>query len=364
MNMNGESFSSFILGEFRIGVSTDPLFQTHDLKLVAGKYLTLLNSIIPAGSYILPGSDINSRIPLIPKTSYLVQSVKNLQIRIHDLAQLSNASVAISDINSTPIQFAWSDSPIFTNAPLLTSSIESFQAGQNAFSQVDNISARITGLDLDAAFLNIFPLIGVPAFHFMAYPQGSGDDVLIGVQAFSNVNATGVTINPIDAQMLLARQAVATQANHIGHMILRSELTHNLVIKALGGGTNSDQINFNITPTNQLPPSRAANIVFSENVASGGTDVKRIEMPINFFLESIIISSDQTTGAAASTVVEQWLLAGGGTVDNVIATLAAAGTSVITQVSRIIAQTLELTLVANAGSATEFLIQMQGQVVT
>ena len=360
----GESFASFTLGEYLIGISTDAIFDDFNLNYRGGKYLTLLNSFIPAGSYILPGGDNNSRIPLIPKVSYLVESVNTLILRIGKVGRLTNPNITLSNLEASPLVFAWSDKPIFTDAPNVTSSIETFITGAT-HSQVDTILGRISGLDLRITFLSLYPLIGIPAFNFtfrvIEGDPSPTDDSWLSLQVFGLVQGL-TSLIPAISQGLSAVQASGSQQDYAGLISLRSEISHNIIPAGFGGATDSDAMEFNITPTNQFSPSRSANIAFSENVLAAATDVLRVNMPGNFFCETIIMSANQTVGGN-STVAEQFILSRGGTVDNIILTLASGSTQQVTQLNRIISETLEFSLVANGASATEFVIEFRGQVV-
>lgn len=361
-----QGFSTFTLNEYRIGLNTDPINDDYQVNYSGGKYLTLLNSFIPAGSYILPGGDENAKVPLIPKVSYLVEAVHSLTLRINKVGRLSNANITLQNVEASPLVFAWSDSPIFTQAPMVTSSIENYITGAT-HSQVDNINGEIVGLDLDTTFLTLYPIVGVPAFNFfMRAIQGDPsnvDDTWVSLQVFG-INQGGIgTIAPCVAQGLSAIQADATQRDYASLMVLRAEISHNIIPVGFGNATDSDAIQFNITPTNQFAPSRQGNVAFTEDVSAGATDTKRIVLPANFFCETIIMSTDFTT-ASDSTVNEQFLHGAGGTVENTVLTLTAVGTEQITQINRIISETLELTLVANASIQTEFLVEFRGQVIS
>ena len=361
-----QGFTTFTLNEYRIGFFGDPINDDYNINYTGGKYLTLLNSFIPAGSYILPGGDENAKVPLIPKVSYLIESVHSLTLRINKIGRLTNSNITLSNVESTPLVFAWSDKPIFTQAPSVTSSIENFITGAT-HSQVDNFNARISGLDLDTTFLTLYPLVGIPAFNFfMQVPDGDPspvDDTWVSLQVFSVIQAGGTSLAPCVAQGLSTFQASASQRSYANLIILRSEISHNFIPVGFGNAAESDSIEFNITPTNQYTPSRPGNVAFTEDVILNQTDTKRIVLPANFFCESIIMSANFAAGGG-STVREQFLLADGGTVDNVIAILNNAATESITQINRIISETLEFNLVANAAANTEFLIEIRGQIIS
>lgn len=362
--ISSESFATFALGEYTIGISTDPLTQSYPLGTVAGKYLTLLNSFIPAGSYILPGGDENTRVPIFPKVSYLVESVNTLIITINRVGRLTNANITITSLESSPIIFAWSDKPIFTQTPIGASSIESFVTGA-AHPAVDGINGRINDIDLNTTFLSLYPLVGIPAYNF-AIKVIPGDpspvnDNWLSLQ-FNHLMQGESSIFPLAAQMISAEQAAATQSLYDSIIVLRAESSYNVIPRGFGGVTNSDSFMFNLSPTNQFPPTQPGNVAFTFDVTLNTTDTEHINVPANFFCETIIISADNTAGGT-STVAEQFILAGGGTVDNVIATLASGATESLTQINRMISETLELVLDANVGSNTEFLIEIRGQIV-
>lgn len=360
-----QGFTVFTLNEYRIGLSTDPISDDYGINFTGGKYLTLLNSFIPAGSYILPGGDENAKIPLIPKVSYLIESVHSLTVRINKVGRLTSGLITLSQLEASPLVFAWSDNPIFTQAPMVTSSIESYVTGAT-YSQVDTISGRIDDIDLILTFLTLYPLVGIPAYNFfMEVVEGDPsrvDDTWMSLQFLHQVQGQN-SIFPVAAQTLSANQASATQVDYGSNTILKSETSYNIQATGFGAATDSDALLFNITPSNQFPNSRAANVAFSERVLVGSTDILRVQLPANFFCETIIISSDATV-AADGTVSEQFLLAGGGTVDEIIATLSSGQTQSVTQLNRIISQTLEMSLSANAAAITEFIVEFRGQVIS
>jgi len=363
-NTTSESFATFALGEYSIGISTDPLTQSYPLGTVAGKYLTLLNSFIPAGSYILPGGDENTRIPLFPKVSYLVEGVNTLILTINRVGRLTSGNITITSLEASPIIFAWSDRPIFTQSPVGTSSIESFTTGAT-HPAVDGINGRIDDIDLGATFLSLYPLVGVPAYNF-AIKSIPGDpspvnDNWLSLQFFHLMQGEA-SIFPLAAQMMAAEQAAASQALYDSTIALRAESSYNVVPVGFGGVATSDSFLFNISPTNQMPPTQPGNVGFTFDVTLNTTDTEHVNVPANFFCETIIISADAAVGGNC-TVAEQFILAGGGTVDNVIATLASAATEIVVQINRMISETLELVLDANAAANTEFLIEFRGQIV-
>ena len=361
---SSESFATFALGEYSIGINSEPLTQSYPLGTVAGKYLTLLNSFIPAGSYILPGGDENTRIPIFPKVSYLVESVNTLIITINRIGRLTNANISISRLESSPIIFAWSDKPIFTQSPVGTSSIESFTTGAT-HPAVDGINGRIDDLDLNTTFLSLYPLVGISAYNF-AMKSIPGDpspvnDNWLSLQ-FYHLLQGQTSIFPLAAQMMSGEQASATQSLFDSIIVLRAESSYNVIPRGFGGVATSDSFLFNIYPTTQFPSTQPGNVAFTFDVTLNTTATVHMNVPANFFCETIIMSADFAAGGG-STVREQFLLAGGGTVDNVIAILNNAATESITQINRMIGETLECVLDANVGNNTEFLIEIRGQIV-
>ena len=167
---------------------------------------------------------------------------------------------------------------------------------------------------------------------------------------------------PLAAQMMCAEQASATQSLFDSIISLRAESSYNVIPRGFGNVATSDSFMFNISPTNQFPPTQPGNVGFTFDVTLNTTDAERVNVPANFFCETIIISGDATVGGDC-TVAEQFVLAGGGTVDNIIATLPSFSSQIVVQINRMISETLELVLDANAAANTEFLIQFNGQVI-